>query len=89
MSAEHIVFRSKELLVLRFSSWVVQVRASVSAEHLTPHSQSLKGTPVGKLVQIGSVPYHGTQSGLRLKWSCARSHVGRLWPVRLLLSSRR
>ena len=63
MSAEHIVSRSKELLVLRFSSWVVQVRASVSAEHLTPHTvPKLEREPlaVGKLVQIGSVPYRYT-----------------------------
>jgi hypothetical protein len=74
VSAEHIVFRSKELLVLRFSSWVVQVRASVSAEHLTPHSQSLKGTPVGKLVQIGSVPYRYTV-GFATEDGRVRGHV--------------
>ena len=75
MSAEHIVFRSKELLVLRFSSWVVQVRASVSAEHLTPHSQSLKGTPVGKLVQIGSVPYRYTTVGFATEDGRVQGHV--------------
>jgi len=68
VSAEHIVSRSKELLVLRFSSWVVQVRASVSAEHLTPHTvPKLEREPLWGSWCKSEVYRTGTQSGLRLK----------------------
>jgi len=76
VSAEHIVFRSKELLVLRYSSWVVQVRASVSAEHLTPHTvPKLEREPLLGSWCKSEVYRTGTQVGFATEDGRVQGHV--------------